>query len=209
MDYLTVHRATYNAVAEEYESRVESLTPVTEKAVSYFSSHLPKGGDVLDVGCGVGLAVKLLTRRGFSVTGVELSPKMAEYAKRRNPNSNILIGDFLTIDFDKSFDGIITLALIHLFPKEDAGKVLCRMWELLQPDGILYIGTTESSESKEGWEVKKDYSGKHKRFRRQWTEEELHNDLRKAGFDILEIYKLADPFGKVWVDFTAKKIASS
>lgn len=206
MDYTAIHKDTYDALAEEYESRVPALRPVFEEAISYFAPHLKKGERVLDVGCGVGLSVKILSERGFSATGIELSPKMAEFAKRRNPEAEIIVGDFLTKDFAEPFDGIIALALIHLFPKDEAMQVLRKTHDLLAPGGTLYIGTTESAESTEGWEVKEDYSGKHKRFRKHWTEEEFRRALQEAGFAVIELHRIKDPFGKNWMDFVAKKI---
>jgi len=205
MDLTSTHRETYDSLAEEYEARVPALRTVYEETVSYFAPHLKKGGRVLDVGCGVGLAIEVLTKRGFVAMGIELSSKMAEFAKRRNPEAEIIIGDFLTEDFAEPFDGIIALALVHLFPKDEAMQILRKMHDLLAPGGTLYIGTTESVESTEGWEVKEDYSGKHRRFRKHWTEEEFRRALEEAGFEVLELHRITDPFGKKWMDFVAQK----
>ena len=40
-------------------------------------------GDVLDVGCGTGIASALFAQRGCRVLGVEADPRMADYARRR------------------------------------------------------------------------------------------------------------------------------
>jgi len=205
MDYSKIHKDTYDALADEYEERVDTLLPVTQEAISYFSSHVASGGNVLEVGCGVGLAVKLLAEQGFAVTGIELAPKMADYAKKRNPHAAIVVGDFLTTDFHTTFDGIFAFAFIHLFPKADAVRILDKMYSILRASGALYIGTTESSESTEGWETKEDYSGTHKRFRKHWTEVEFRDALECSGFGNIVLHKIPDPFGKVWMDFTAKK----
>jgi SAM-dependent methyltransferase len=41
----------------------------------------PAGLDVLDVGCGTGIASRLMAARGASVLGVEVAPRMAEIAR--------------------------------------------------------------------------------------------------------------------------------
>jgi SAM-dependent methyltransferase len=41
----------------------------------------PEGLDVLDVGCGTGIASRQMARRGAKVLGVELGPRMAEIAR--------------------------------------------------------------------------------------------------------------------------------
>lgn len=43
---------------------------------------MPAGLDVLDVGCGTGIASKQMAQRGAKVLGVELAPRMAEIARR-------------------------------------------------------------------------------------------------------------------------------
>src|SRR6202012_108993 len=42
----------------------------------------PEGLDVLDVGCGTGIASRQMAQRGAKVLGVELGPRMAEIARR-------------------------------------------------------------------------------------------------------------------------------
>ncbi len=43
---------------------------------------VPVGLDVLDVGCGTGIASRQMAQRGANVLGVELGPRMAEIARR-------------------------------------------------------------------------------------------------------------------------------
>jgi SAM-dependent methyltransferase len=52
----------------------------------------PEGLDVLDVGCGTGIASRLMAERGASVLGVEVAPRMAEIA--RSHGIDVEIGAF-------------------------------------------------------------------------------------------------------------------
>lgn len=201
----TTNRVTYDNLADEYEQRTNSLKSVTNHVVSLFTKHLSTGKEILETGCAVGLALKLMEKKGLSVTGIDISPKMVDFAKKRNPNSNIILGDFLTYEFNKNFDGIFSFAFIHLFPKKIALKVLEKMYQLLNPKGVLYIGTSRSVKSYEGWEQKEDYKSKEIRFRKHWTEKELENALIKTGFEKLDLYIIEDPFKKVWMDFVVQK----
>lgn len=205
VDYLSAHKKAYDAVAEEYEARVENLRAVTKTCVEFLKPHLPLGGKVLDVGCGVGLMVNLLDREGYAAEGIELSPNMVKFSRARNPSCPIYEGDFLNYEFPHLYFGITALAFIHLFPKEAAQRVLQKMYDLLEPNGILYIGTTKSKESSEGWEEKHDYQNEARRFRKHWTEEEFRAVLTEAGFEILCCNIIPDPFGKVWMDMIARK----
>src|SRR6266545_1439891 len=49
----------------------------------FLVTRLPRGGHVLDVATGTGLVAAALLRRGFGVTGLDLSPEMLAVARRR------------------------------------------------------------------------------------------------------------------------------
>lgn len=204
MDYNTENIKTYEALAEEYEKNVSNYFESTEEAVKNISNYLTTGKEILDVGCGVGLGTKLLIDKGFSLTAIDISPKMIEYTKKRNPNSSNITDDFLEYQFEKKFDAIFSMAFIHLFPKNIADLVLKKMYKLLKKDGILYIGTTVSDKSKEGFELKKDSffpNGQQKRYRKHWTENELLDSLQRVGFKYKNRYHINDPKNKIWMDF--------
>lgn len=200
-----IHKKTYDALSEEYEARAEILRPVTEDSMSYFSTYLKLGGKMLDIGCAVGIAMSVLSKKGFRASGIEISPKMANYARRRNPGREILVGDFLTTKFKNKFDGVLAFAFIHLFPKENVSEIFLKISSILAPGGVALISSTESQESKEGWYVKEGFNKKEKRFRKFWTEQELGESIKKAGFRVLDLRKFKDPFGKIWMDFIAQK----
>lgn len=204
MDYSNLNKDTYEILADEYEARVQGLLPVTNESMAYFASHLKPRGSVLDIGCAVGIAIKILKGKGFKVSGIEISPKMAEYARRRNPGAKIITGDFLKVDFDEKFDGILTFAFIHLFPKKEVEKIFEKIKSILKPSGVALLSSSESDESKEGWFVKDDFDKKEKRFRKFWTEKELEESLTNAGFEIVELKKFKDPYGKTWMDFVVR-----
>ena len=199
------HKKVYDELAEEYEKRADSLLAVTEDAMSYFSPYIKPGGSVLDVGCGVGIAMSVLAKKGFKVTGIEISPKMAEFTRRRNPGAKVMVGDFSEMKFDDKFDAIPAFAFIHLFPKAKVTAIFSKIKSILNPDGVALLSSTESLESKEGIYVKEDFGKEYKRFRKFWTEQELRESLINAGFKELALRKFTDPFGKTWMDFVVRK----
>jgi cyclopropane fatty-acyl-phospholipid synthase-like methyltransferase len=201
MNYSILNKDTYDILADEYESRADSLMPVTNEAMSYFSSHVKPFGKILDVGCAVGIAMSVLERRGFQVSGIEISPSMAKYAKKRNPNSRVIVSDFLNTEFNEKFDGVLAFAFIHLFPKTEVMQIFKKIKLILNPGGVALLSSTESIESKEGWYVKDDFTKKKKRFRKFWTEKELEESLVNAGFRKVALKKFNDPYGKIWMDF--------
>ena len=65
------------------------------------------GSRVLDVGCGAGLALPLAADRGADVSGLDASPGLLDYARRRVPGADIVQGDLQWLPFtDGSFDAV-------------------------------------------------------------------------------------------------------
>jgi ubiquinone/menaquinone biosynthesis C-methylase UbiE len=202
------HVKVYDKLADEYERNIPNYYQPTKKAVEILSSNLSEGKSVLDVGCGTGLATELLINKGFLVTSIDISSKMIEHTKKRNPKAKTIVGDFSNYNFSEKFDSIVALAFIHLFPKNMAEKVISKMYKLIKPGGFLYIGTTKSSKSTEGWELKHDSffpDSLEKRFRKHWTQEELKTALTNAGFEFKKVYLIDDPRQKVWMDFLMRR----
>lgn len=103
----------YDEIADWYDELVESGLLYQEQIVP---TLLGLTGDVrhqrvLDVACGQGLATRELAQRGATVSGVDISPRMLELARRREDDEPLSIdyraGDAETLAglADGAFDG--------------------------------------------------------------------------------------------------------
>ncbi len=73
-----------------------------------FGALLPKGGRVLDIGCGAGEPIaSYLVEHGFRVTGVDSSPTLIALCRRRFPSQTWQVGDMRALDLGQRFDGMI------------------------------------------------------------------------------------------------------
>ncbi|BAH37850.1 MAG TPA: class I SAM-dependent methyltransferase [Gemmatimonas aurantiaca] len=73
-----------------------------------FLSHVPVGGTVLDVGCGMGEPIaRYIIERGFSVVGVDSSPSMIARCHVRFPECTWHVADMRTLALGRRFDGIV------------------------------------------------------------------------------------------------------
>jgi SAM-dependent methyltransferase len=65
------------------------------------------GTRLLDIGCGAGLALRLAADRGADVAGLDASPGLLDYARRRVPGAMILQGELQSLPFpDETFDAV-------------------------------------------------------------------------------------------------------
>ena len=67
---------SFGAVAAQYDRARPSYPPALVDELLAGGAH-----EVLDVGCGTGIASALLTERGCAVLGVEVDPRMAQLAR--------------------------------------------------------------------------------------------------------------------------------
>jgi SAM-dependent methyltransferase len=97
--------------------------------------HEPHVLDVLDVGCGTGIASRQLARRGAKVLGVELAPRMAEIARRHG--IAVEIGAFESWDAaGRTFDRVTSAQAWHWL---DLPVATAKAASVLRPGGSLCL----------------------------------------------------------------------
>ena len=207
LDHLaTFHAQTYDALATDYEARVEALRPVTTYALSMLTKELQPGDRILDVGCAVGYTLEILEEQGMRPEGIDISENMIERARLRNPGLDIRCEDFFEAKYDsQSYHAVLMYAFIHLFPKTVALVGLAKAAHILKPGGHAFLSTTLSNIPSEGFETKADYDSAPKRFRKRWTREEFEQAISETGFEVVRNEDLTDEFGKVWMDYVVRK----
>ncbi|MEU8383953.1 methyltransferase domain-containing protein [Streptosporangium sp. NPDC048865] len=99
--------------------------------------------DVLDLGCGTGSLSLLLAQLGHRPVGVDLSPRMAEQARRKLTaagfDAAVLVGDASDppVRAGRSFDVVLVRHLLWTLPAPRAA--LLRWVGLLRPGGRLVL----------------------------------------------------------------------
>jgi SAM-dependent methyltransferase len=95
-------------------------------------------GVALDAACGTGRFAELLARQGHQVIGVDSSPDMLAYARRRVPDGEFHVAELDRLPLpDDSADVIVcALALVHVPGLE---PVLAEFARVLRPGGDLVI----------------------------------------------------------------------
>ncbi|MGW3142118.1 class I SAM-dependent DNA methyltransferase [Streptomyces sp. NPDC001139] len=90
-------QALYDGIAAEYDAIAQRVNyePYLQAYLDVLCKYDLLSGNLVDLGCGTGISSLFFASRGYSVTGIDLSPKMIELAKQKPRSSDI---DFTTGD---------------------------------------------------------------------------------------------------------------
>jgi ubiquinone/menaquinone biosynthesis C-methylase UbiE len=93
------------------------------------------GRRLLDLGCGPGIYMGELRRRGFEVVGLDGSKDMLEIARKHNPDAELHQGSVERLSFsDASFDVVFCIEVLRYLP--DARACMSEMARVLKPGGV-------------------------------------------------------------------------
>ncbi|HEX8181129.1 MAG TPA: class I SAM-dependent methyltransferase [Pyrinomonadaceae bacterium] len=130
----------YDRIAERYlewraqQPRAGELT----RWLGLLSAHVPSGARLLDIGCGAGLPLTYALAQRFDVTGVDISERQLELARKNVPTARFLHGDVTALDFaPASFDAVVaSYSLIHV-PRSEHEPLFRAVARWLSPGGVL------------------------------------------------------------------------
>lgn len=198
MDYKKIVKQGYDQCAQKYLNERESFT--TQKNIKDLSKKLPKGAEILDIGCGASVPIdKLLIENGFHVTGIDISPEQIKLAKINNPTGKFIVKDMTEIDFPMdSFDAVVSFYAIFHIKREEHQNLFHKIFSFVKPNGYLLV-TMGSSE----WEGIEEFHGVNMFWSHYGREKNLEI-IKNAGFKI--IYNVIDTsFGEKHLIVFAEK----
>jgi SAM-dependent methyltransferase len=138
-------RESYDRVADAYvemgAGRLDAQ-PWLRAALAAFAESIRGLGPVLDVGCGPGIVTAHLTGLGLDASGVDLSPRMIEHARRAYPELRFSVASATDLDLaPASLGGVLGWWSLFNLPREVLPGVLRTFADALVPGGQVLVGT--------------------------------------------------------------------
>jgi 2-polyprenyl-3-methyl-5-hydroxy-6-metoxy-1,4-benzoquinol methylase len=126
----------YDDLAEVFmQMRNPRIGPST---VLEWSQTLVPHGSILELGCGNGVISQILIEAGFSLYGIDASPKMVRAFREQFPNAQ---AECAAVEdssfFDRTFDGIVAWGLMFLLQDDVQKLVIAKAAKALKPRGQL------------------------------------------------------------------------
>ena len=175
-----------------WKMRTDPLFCAVEKAA-------PARGEILDLGCGYGLAAHWLTlftpeRRVHGVDFDADKIRVAQVAARANPQASFEQRDILEWPEYPACDCALLCDVLHYFPRKLKAEMLRKVFQSLRPGGSLIIRDAMAEEKSghravaraEKWAVRLGLN--RTRHGLHFEDEKTHRALlREAGFGTVEV----------------------
>lgn len=143
-----------NSSSDGASRRAESI----RKIVAFISVHTHPATALLDLGCGPGLYASLLKDQGYTVTGVDFNEASVDYAARKRPDINYILGDYITDYPAGKFDTVIMIYCdLGTHPDQDRTRLLRRIHASLNDGGkfifdVFTPGLVRDRQESKSWD---------------------------------------------------------
>ncbi len=129
-----IYNSVYSELADlEKQKKIRKITSEFIKITSDTT--------ILEIGAGQGGNIPLLLKMGFNETNIylnELLPERISALQRNYPNIKLFEGNALTVNFKLKFDIIFqSTVFTSILNKNDRITLATKMWDLLNPSGII------------------------------------------------------------------------
>ncbi len=133
MDDSTITYYTDNAVAFVEDTLPVDMAPLYMR----FLPRVPRGGHILDAGCGSGRDASAFLDRGYSVTACDASERLVALAADYL-GLPVQVLRFQDMEWIQAFDGVWACASLLHVPCTELPDAFRRLARALRPGGILY-----------------------------------------------------------------------
>jgi SAM-dependent methyltransferase len=117
------------------------------------ATRKPDAQSWLDLCCGTGALLKLVTKAGFSAVGVDLSPHQLKHARKNAPRAKLLRADVREFALARRFDVITCMfdSLNYLTTKRDLLRAFRKARQHLGADALFIFDMNTFEGLRRGW----------------------------------------------------------
>ena len=188
----------YNKNSEEYFN--STLNVDMTNTYKPFLKLVPKGGKILDLGCGSGRDSMNFMKLGYEVTAVDGAKELAKKASVLL-GKEVIVSTFEELKLKEKFHGIWACASLLPIKREDLKTVLNNLYNNLEDNGVFYMSFKYGE---------KEYVDDKNRYFNCFTDESIISFINEnTKFNILDLYITEDKLGRVnevkWVNLICNK----
>jgi ubiquinone/menaquinone biosynthesis C-methylase UbiE len=139
----------FDTIASSYDEQLPQhirnylLKKKTRLTVKTLKKYKITKGKGIDLGCGTGWYLKMISEYGYDMVGIDSSEQLVKEASRHIQDTPAMVkgGNILSMDFQpRSFDFAYCInSLHHLKNKEELCRALSEINRIIKKDGLLII----------------------------------------------------------------------
>lgn len=188
----------YNKNSEEYFN--STLNVDMTNTYKEFLKLVPKGGKILDLGCGSGRDSMNFMKLGYEVIAVDGAKKLAKRASVLL-RKEVIVSTFEELELKEKFHGIWACASLLHIKREDLKTVLNNLYNNLEDNGVFYMSFKYGE---------KEYVDDKNRYFNCFTDESIISFINEnTKYNILGLYITEDKLGRVnevkWLNLICNK----
>jgi len=190
----------WDAIAPEWHQYKEIPSELSKEFLK------KQKGKILDLGSGSGRHLTKITKGKMYL--LDFSEEMIKFAKQKAKEKDIsaefAVSEMKKIPYeDNFFDGAISISSIHCTPKKEHKKIVKELYRVLKPHAQALIGVwnivskrfkNSKKEKMIGW------TDKGNRYYYLFSEDEVHNLFKDAGFKIISTHN-----SEMMINFVVEK----
>ncbi|MBQ6323766.1 MAG: class I SAM-dependent methyltransferase [Bacilli bacterium] len=168
--------------------------------------NLPVGSDIIEIGSADGVNAKHLKELGYNITASDVAEAFLEALKEQGLNP--VKFNVLEDEFKKKYFGVLCWRVFVHFTREDAIKVLGKIYDALEDNGILIFNAInrETRTVDSEWV---DFPGEYHmgidRYYNYYTKEELDEIISHTKYKIEHFHKEGGDEKNKWLVYVLKK----
>ena len=181
----------YDRIADRYLAW-SPLRPSAARlrALDIADALIPRGAEVLELGCGAGVPMSARLAAGRTLVGVDISAEQVRRARRNVPGATFLQGDMTTLERPTaSLDAVVAFYSLTHVPRDEHAALFVRIRAWLRPGGVFIasLGVEDDPGTVErGWLGVDMYFS-------QWSARVGRRLVEAAGFEIELAEVLREP----------------
>lgn len=132
-------RAYYDRFLEHMKGYEDTLPNRFKLVFEEYEKLIKPGMTVLDLGCGTGITTGFITQLGAKPVGVDISPKIIEFAQEKRPDIEFICSDVTALRINRKFDFISMIDMLEHIPCDKRPA----LWDMVaihaNPGALLLI----------------------------------------------------------------------
>ena len=187
---MAVNRECYDKLGRLYEDGASDLKIIIETGAWKDFLDALSGRSILNVGCGIGDASRLLIDNGYGVVNIDLSPVMISIAQEVCPEAKNLVLSATELDkLGMKFDGVVAIHLIQNLNKKMMTSFLKQVYDRLNRNGVLILVFTNTCFEKNGYQLEGGAVEGNMIWWNKWKLEDVAQLIGKVHFKPIKFYQ--------------------